>query len=234
MVNSDTSCIKCVDGINTCIYCSGKLIKNGFSKAGKQRYKCKGCNKTIVENYTYKAYFFHINKLIILLLTEGLGIRSISRVLKISTTTLLKRIIAIANNIKLPAATSGNSYEIDELCTFVKSKSRRIWIVFAFERETKKIVSFNVGARTNLTLNKVVGNIINSNPHTVFTDKLKNYKSLIPQCIHKTVRFGTNHVERLNLTLRTHLKRLNRKTICFSKSEILLKAVLKIYFGNIV
>lgn len=232
MINNSISCFKCVDGINRCIYCSGKLVKNGLSKAKKQRYKCKKCNKSIVEKYSYNAYSSYINNQIVVLLTEGLGIRSISRVLKISTTTLLKRIIAIANNIKLPAATSGNSYEIDELCTFVKSKSKRIWIVCAFERETKKIVCFNVGTRTNLTLNKVVGNIVNSNPHTVFTDKLKNYKSLIPQCIHKTVRFGTNHIERVNLTLRTHLKRLNRKTICFSKSEVVLKAVLNIYFGS--
>ena len=62
MINNSTSCFKCVDGINTCIYCSGKLVKSGFSKATKQRYKCKGCNKTIVENYTYSAYFSNIKK----------------------------------------------------------------------------------------------------------------------------------------------------------------------------
>ena len=97
MLNSNTSCIKCVDGITTCIYCSGKLVKNGFSKAKKQRYKCKRCNKTIVENYTYNAYFSNVNEYIVLLITEGVGIRSIARILHISATTLLKRIIAISN-----------------------------------------------------------------------------------------------------------------------------------------
>lgn len=232
MANSNTSCFKCVDGNYICIYCSGKLIKNGFSKATKQRYKCKDCNKTIVENYTYRAYFSNVNKQIILLLTEGLGIRSIARILQISATTLLKRIIAISDRVNLPVITPGSSYEIDELCTFVKCKSKRIWIVYAFERETKNIVGFNVGPRTHLTLKKVVDKVLNANPQAVFTDRLKIYRSLIPQCIHKTVRFGTNHIERVNLTLRTHLKRLNRKSICFSKSEIMLKAVLKIYFGG--
>lgn len=66
----------------------------------------------------------------------------------------------------------------------------------------------------------------------VYTDKLKSYQSLIPSAIHKVIRFGTNHIERTNLTLRTHLKRLNRKTICFSKSEVMLKAVLNIYFSK--
>src|SRR5690606_15581998 len=232
MVNSSTSCIKCVDGINRCICCSGKLVKNGFSKVKKQRYKCKECNKTIVENYTSYAYLSHINKHIALLLTEGMGLRSIARILRMSVTTLLKRIITISNTVDLPLIKPGISYEIDELCTFVKCKRKRIWIVYAFERETKNIVGFNVGARTNLTLKKVVGKVLKANPVAVYTDRLKNYRSLIPQCIHKTVRFGTNNIERANLTLRTHLKRLNRKTICFSKSEIVLKAVLQIYFGG--
>ena len=232
MVSSSTSCIKCVDGINICIYCTGKLVRNGFSETRKQRYKCKDCNKTIVENYTYNACFSNVNKQIILLLKEGLGIRSIARVLQISTTTLLKRIIAIANNLKLPAVTPQSNYEIDELCTFVKSKSKRIWIVYAFEKETKNIVGFNVGTRTNLTLNNVVKQVLSASPLAIFTDKLKGYKSLIPPHIHKTVRFGTNRIERINLTLRTHLKRLNRKTICFSKSEVMLKAVLNIYLSS--
>jgi len=118
------------------------------------------------------------------------------------------------------------------LCTFVKSKSKRIWIVYAFEKETKNIVGFNVGTRTNLTLDNVVKQVLSASPLAILTDKLKGYQSLIPPYIHKTVRFGTNRIERINLTLRTHLKRLNRKTICFSKSEVMLKAVLNIYFSS--
>ncbi|MBN9294195.1 MAG: transposase, partial [Flavobacteriia bacterium] len=48
--------------------------------------------------------------------------------------------------------------------------------------------------------------------------------------IHKIHRRCTNHIERQNLNLRTHLKRLNRKTICYSKSLMMLLAVVKIYF----
>ena len=127
--------------------------------------------------------------------------------------------------------TPESNYEIDELCTFVKCKSKSIWIVYAFE--SKNIVGFNVGSRTNLTLKKVVDKVLNVNQQAIFTYRLKKYKSLIPQCIHKTVRFGTNNIERANLTLRTHLKRLNRKSICFSKSKVMLKAVLNIYFASV-
>jgi len=231
MLNSNTSCFKCVDGINSCIYCAGKLVRNGFSEAKKQRYKCKDCSKSIVNNYTYNAYFFNINKQIILLLREGLGIRSIARILQISATTLLKRIITISAAVSLPVIQSECSYEIDELGTFVKAKSKRIWIVYALERESKNIVHFNVGNRSIVTLKKVVDKVIKANPIAVFTDKLNSYQSLIPKYVHKTVRFGTNNIERTNLSLRTHLKRLNSRTICFSKSEVMLKPVLKIYFA---
>ena len=64
----------------------------------------------------------------------------------------------------------------------------------------------------------------------IFTDKLKNYGYLIDEKQHSVKRFGSNHIERKNLTLRTHLKRLNRRTICYSKSLVVLIVILKIYF----
>ena len=54
--------------------------------------------------------------------------------------------------------------------------------------------------------------------------------TLIPSNIHSTRPFGTNHIERIHLNLRTHLKRLNRRSIGFSRSQTLLTASLKIYF----
>lgn len=64
----------------------------------------------------------------------------------------------------------------------------------------------------------------------IFIDRLKNYKYLIDKKIHGTAQYGTNHIERIHLSMRTHLKRLNRRTICFSKSQTVLNAILKIYF----
>nr|WP_300354724.1 IS1 family transposase [Chryseobacterium sp.] len=62
------------------------------------------------------------------------------------------------------------------------------------------------------------------------TDKLRHYQYLIPKDIHHTKKFGTNCIERKNLNIRTHLKRLNRRTICFSKSILILTSILKLYF----
>jgi len=232
-MQNDISCSRVSDGNISCPHCKdAKVIKNGTTKNKKQQYYCKSCNKRFIGNYTYRAYFSDTNQNIILLTKEGLGIRSTARVLKISITTLLKRIVLIAQSIKPPIISTGKIYEVDEMRTYVKRKDKLIWIVYALERETKKVVGLNVGRRTNNTLVAVLNTVKLSNPLAIYTDRLKHYKYLIDESIHKTKRFGTNHIERKNLSLRTHLKRLNRKTICFSRSKLVLISVLKIYFWS--
>lgn len=219
--------------VSSCIRCVGEpktIIKYGKTKSGNQRYRCKVCFKTQVKKYIYTAYEPEINDKIILFTKEGLGIRSTARILQISTTTLLRRIIHIAQNINQPLISMSKVYEVDEMRSYVKRKDKLIWIVYALERESKTVVSMHVGKRTYNTLNVVLDTLKLSNPKTIYTDKLKHYKFLIDQQIHKTKRYSINHIERKNLTLRTHLKRLNRKTICFSRSIVMLSSILKIYF----
>ena len=169
---------------------------------------------------------------IILFTKEGLGIRSTARVLKISVTTLLKRIVSIAQDIIQPPILQGKSYEVDEMRTFEGKKTRLRWIVYALNRETRQVVSFNVGRCTNKTLKRVIKSLELANVRMIYTDKLKNYSSLITKKLHNTYRHSNNHIERHNLSVRTHLKRLNRQTIYFSRSLVVLMAVLKIYFGS--
>ncbi|MEI6751767.1 MAG: IS1 family transposase [Paludibacter sp.] len=209
---------------------SNQLIKSGKTGNGKQRYCCKDCKKRFIIDYSYKACQPCINQQIILFTKEGLGIRSTARVLRISVTTLLKRIISIAANIKQPPIDMGKNYEVDEMRTYIGKKSKLHWIVYALERETKQVVSFNVGRRTNRTLRHVIKSLELSNARKIYTDKLKNYRYLIQKKFHNTQVHCTNHIERHNLSVRTHLKRLNRKTICFSRSLVVLMAVLRIYF----
>jgi insertion element IS1 protein InsB len=219
-------------GVNhQCPVCkSEKLIKSGKTATGKQRYSCKNCQKRFITNYSYSACKPNTNQQIILFTKEGLGIRSTARVLKISVTTLLKRIIIIAKKIQQPPIVKGKTYEVDEMRTFIGKKSMLRWIVYALDRESKAVVSYNVGRRTNKTLKSVIKSLELSNAKRICTDKLKNYRYLIANKLHQTLVHSTNHIERHNLSVRTHLKRLNRKTICFSRSLTVLMAVLRIYF----
>ncbi|MDD2797382.1 MAG: IS1 family transposase [Bacteroidales bacterium] len=230
MNKNNPSCIRIGDKI-LCPHCaSNRILKGGKTINHKQRYNCKECKKRFIINYTYNACKSQINQQIILLTKEGLGIRSTARVLQISATTLLKRIISIASHIAQPPIAKGRTYEVDEMRTYIGKKSRLRWIVYALDRESRAVVDFNVGRRTNRTLNRVIISLELSQAVTVYTDKLQNYRYLIAKTIHNTHLHSTNHIERHNLSLRTHLKRLNRKTICFSRSMVVLIAVLRIYF----
>ena len=119
---------------------------------------------------------------------------------------------------------------MDEIRTFVKKKTRSIWISYAIRRDTKKVVAFVVGRRTKRILSVVLKTLSLARAKRILTDKLNIYRSLVEKKIHSTTIRGTNHIERNHLTLGTHLKRLNRRTICFSRSIAMLTACLRIYF----
>lgn len=213
-----------------CKFCGHECKKDGHQANGTQRYKCKHCHRKQQEEYSYNAYSPELNEKIVLYTKEGIGIRSTARILQISATTLLKRIILIGKQISRPPIVKCHIYEVDEIKSFVRRKQDHIWIAYALDRKSKQVVSFNVGARTNATLSVVMETLHIAEAKRIYTDRLRNYKSLIDKTIHHTTLYGTNHIERHNLTLRTHLKRLSRKTICFSKSTAVLTAILKIYF----
>jgi IS1 family transposase len=165
------------------------------------------------------------------LLKEGCGIRSISRILNISNKTVLSRMLKISKKIKIPYFNKfGCKFEIDEMWSFIGNKKNVTWITYALERETKSIIDFYVGRKTKETIRPLIDKVLLLNPARIYTDRLNIYPSLIPQEIHKRFQYCTNRIERMNLNLRTHIKRLSRKTICFSKNQEYLEAHLKIYF----
>ncbi|MFA7448889.1 MAG: IS1 family transposase [Weeksellaceae bacterium] len=168
MEKNKSSCIR-VSDTGVCPHCKGKeWVKNGFTKNRKQQYHCKPCNKRFIDYYTYNAYQPNLNYQIVLLTKEGLGIRSTARVLQISATTLLKRILSIAKDVPRPAISKGKVYEVDELRTYIGNKSRLVWVAYALERETRKVVRFYVGARTNKTLRIVLTSLHQSQTHLYF------------------------------------------------------------------
>lgn len=50
------------------------------------------------------------------------------------------------------------------------------------------------------------------------SDDWGSYARTVPKEIHLTGKIFTQRIERNNLTLRTRIKRLARKTVCFSRS----------------
>lgn len=214
-----------------CRKCDSKsVVKNGFQGNGNQRFTCKSCGFSQQEVYSNSSYLISDNQ-IIALTKEGCGIRSTSRILGITPNTVIRRILKIAKglNRKKPLI-SGGSYQVDELFTFIRNKNKRVCVAYSFEPKTGKVIDVVVGSRNKTNLRKVIDTLVISNPKKIITDKLNIYKEIIPKSIHSTKFRGINGIERMNLNLRTHLKRLNRRSICYSKSLMMLLACVRIYF----
>jgi insertion element IS1 protein InsB len=85
-----------------CKFCDGKCQLAGRQKNGTQKLHCKTCKKYQQLNYQYLACRPEVTKLIPVLVCESVSIRGISRVLKIGTTTVIRKIRSIAKSIPKP------------------------------------------------------------------------------------------------------------------------------------
>ncbi len=107
---------------------------------------------------------------------------------------------------------------MDEQWSFVGSKRQQRWLFYAWEPRFKKIIAHAFGARSGSTLNPLLERLSSYDFRYYCTDDWKPYTSALPEDRHVVGKLFTQRIERQNLTLRTRLKRLTRRTICYSRS----------------
>jgi insertion element IS1 protein InsB len=213
-----------------CPKCHRRCQRAGRQKSGIQRYRCGSCRKYRQEKYTYLACQPGTTEAIRALVCESVGIRGIARVLGIAARTVLDRIGRLAEAIERPTIpTDQDRFEVDELWTYIGRKENEHWVAYALDKE-RNVVDFVVGRRSVSTLRQLIDPLLASGVKKIETDRLTHYQKLIPKDKHHRSIYGINHIERKNLTLRTHLKRLSRRTICFSRKLTMLENCLRIYF----
>jgi len=212
-----------------CKYCQAICHKRGIRNE-VQQYSCKVCKKYQQTTYVKPRIPQEKYEWTVKLNNEGCGISNIARLLKISKSSVQRVIERIAASLQMPQINERDqSYEIDELRTFCANKKNELWLIYAINRKSKRIIDFFVGRRTKENIAKVVSALQKLHPKHIYSDLLNIYESLINKSIHKIYARCTNYIERKNLTLRTHIKRLNRKTICFTRKENMLKNCVRLY-----
>ncbi len=135
----------------------------------------------------------------------------------------------------MPAADEAQaaSLELDELWSFVCKKSNKRWIWIALSRRTRQVVAYAIGDRSEATCQKLWERIPPAyRSGLCFTDFWEAYRNVIPVAQH--IACGkesglTAHVERWNNTLRQRLARFVRKTLSFSKSEVMHEICLRLF-----
>ena len=122
------------------------------------------------------------------------------------------------------------STELDEFWSYIGNKKEQRWTWYIIEKNSGIIIAWKNGKRTNEVLGKLLKTIKNIPIKYAFTDNWKAYSSLLPSHYYHFIgKDNTWKIERKNLNFRTHLKRLQRRTICFSKSELIHDNVIGMY-----
>lgn len=108
--------------------------------------------------------------------------------------------------------------EIDEQWSYVQNKQQQRWLWYAWSPQFKRVFAYVLGDRTDDTCKQLLSLLKPFTFSIHCTDDWGAYSRLLPWDKHLVGKYYTQRIERQNLNFRTHIKRLTRRTICFSKS----------------
>jgi IS1 family transposase/transposase-like protein len=194
--------------------------KNGKKSCGQQNYLCKACGRQFIGDHVlrYKGCHSWLRQKILRMLVRGVGIRDIAAIEKISTKKVLSVLVHSLHLIR-----SRQQYydclEVDEFWTYVVKKSRKVWLIYSYHRETGEIVAFVWGKRDLHTARKLRKKLSDSvvSYGSIATDDWNSFVVAFKGENHLIGKKHTVGIEENNFRLRHHIHRAFRKTCCFSK-----------------
>jgi len=236
---------------------SDQVVKCGKTDQSKQRYRCQNeeCStKTFILNYDYNGYLPEVKKKIIDMALNGSGIRDTARVLEISPTTViseLKKKESCLESVNLAVLERLNpndvvveiqqvtgydqqvtDAELDEMWSYVGSKDNPRWLWHAIDHSSGEILAYVLGDRKDAVFLKLKALLEPFGIKRFYTDDWGAYERHLPPEQQVVGKANTQKIERKHLTLRTRIKRLVRKTICFSKLEKMHDIVIGLFINR--
>ena len=122
--------------------------------------------------------------------------------------------------------------QADEQWSYVGNKTNQRWLWYAIDAATGCVLSFVFGRRQDAVCEQLISNLKAFNIRTCYPDDRGSYSAFIPKDKHVIGKQHTQKIENKNLLFRTRIKRLARKTICFSKLEELYDKVIWLFINR--
>ncbi len=122
--------------------------------------------------------------------------------------------------------------ELDEMWSYVGKKTNQRWLWHAIDRITGKVLAYTFGQRKDEIFLKLKELLEPFGIKKYCTDGWGAYERHLPKEKHEIGKRKTQRIERKHLRLRTRIKRLVRKTICFSKSEKMHDIVIGLFINR--
>jgi insertion element IS1 protein InsB len=122
--------------------------------------------------------------------------------------------------------------EMDEMWSFVGKKAQQRWLWHAIDHTSGVILAYVCGAHEDDVFLQLKEYLRPFGIARFYTDNAGVYNRHLAPDHHEVGKQHTQKIERKHLTLRTRIKRLARKTICFSKSIRMHDIVLGLFVNR--
>src|SRR2546425_12558016 len=229
---------------------STDVVQYGKQANGTQRYRCNnrdGPRTIFLLQYQDKGRLPAVKQQIVDMTLNGSGVRDIVRVLRVSSATVIdvlkKKEPAVKqvnerllDTLDLPHVDvilrQAEKAEIDEMWSFVGSKSQQRWLWHAIDHHTGQILAYVFGTRRDETFLKLKELLAPFGITHFYTDGWGAYRRHLDPSTHTVGKQQTQKIERKQLTFRTRAHRSTRKTICFSRSIIMHDLVIGLFINR--
>jgi insertion element IS1 protein InsB len=131
--------------------------------------------------------------------------------------------------VRVPAERAA---ELDEMWSFVGAKKAR-WLWHAIDHHSGRVLAYVVGTRKDAVFVKLKALLTPFGITRYYTDKAGVYQRHLPPAQHTVGKLTMQKIERKHLTLRMRLKRLARKTLCFSRSCVMHDLLIGLYMNRV-
>jgi insertion element IS1 protein InsB len=234
-----------------CPHCqSEQIVKRGKTRRGTQRYLCHNTACTtgsFLLDDRHRGCLPEVKHTIVDMSLNASGIRDTARVLRISIDTVLselkkKEALLVSVNTALLRTLNpeqivvdieqAGEAEIDEMWSFVGNKGNPRWLWHAIDHHTGAVLAYVFGRRKDEVFLRLKALLEPFGLTRFYTDHWGAYTRHLDPDVHSPGKRNTQKIERKHLTLRTRIKRLVRKTICFSKTIQMHDIVLGLFVNR--
>ncbi len=122
--------------------------------------------------------------------------------------------------------------EADEMWSYVGKKEDQRWLWHAIDHSSGTVLAYVLGTHEDKAFLELKELLRPFGIKKFYTDNWGAYRRHLNPEEHEVGKKNTQKIERKHLTLRTRIKRLVRKTICFSKKIIMHDVVIGLFINR--
>lgn len=133
---------------------------------------------------------------------------------------------------EVPLKHDGPESELDEMWSYVTKKENQRWLWHAIEHHSGKILAYVLGTHKDEVFLQLKALLEPFGISRFYTDGWGAYERNLEVNMHEVGKRNTQKIENKHLNLRTRIKRLVRKTICFSKTIRMHDIVIGLFINR--